>query len=312
MKFSIIGLLSASLAWSSLSAVSAEGSEAAREVNSSTCTPTTNNPTFSQEELYEMTTNFWSNFIYPKNCAQSHAINSSLLAENVQGRIDITRTFDGVELNTEYIFGLFCNLQTAASFNVLGTPINFTYTQFLGQGNLVANTVLVYFNLSSIGLVSPITIQSYINFDSCGRISQYDAAFKWMDWQFQTVSAAGAALIGTTNTTAAQDAIASQLATNICGVAQEYCTGELQQYDTLEACQSFLTEQIPFGEAWQLGMNTLVCRDVHVNMVPYRPSVHCPHIGPSGGGYCTNDRSYATFVENSFFTDEGAMLQIPS
>lgn len=32
---------------------------------------------------------------------------SGLLAEDVQGRVDITRTFDGRELNTAYLFGLF-------------------------------------------------------------------------------------------------------------------------------------------------------------------------------------------------------------
>ncbi|KAH8879169.1 hypothetical protein GQ53DRAFT_789476 [Thozetella sp. PMI_491] len=270
------------------------------------------NPIFSQEKLYELTTNFWTNFMYPNNCAQAQAINSDLLAENVQGRIDLTRTFVGAELNTEYLFGLFCNLQSGTSFNVLGSPVNFTYTQFVGQGNLVANTVLIYFNLSSVGLISPVSIQSYINFDSCGRISQYDAVFKWMDWQFQTVFAAAAALLGTTNLTLVQEEVAGLLATNICGVADSYCTGSLQQYNSTEECMGFLTQQVPFGEAWQLGMNTLVCRDMHVNMVPFRPDVHCAHIGPTGGGYCSNDRTYATSVEDVFFNDEEAMLQIPS
>ena len=32
--------------------------------------------------------------------------------------------------------------------------------------------------------------------------------------------------------------------------------------------------------------DNLVCRHLHVPMLPLRPSVHCPHIGPTGGDMC--------------------------
>jgi hypothetical protein len=203
-------------------------------------------------------------------------------------------------------------LQSSTGFNVLGAPLNYTFTQFVAQGNLVSNTVLINFNLSSLNLISPIQIQSYINFDADGKISQYDAVFKWLDWQFTTLIAAGAALLGTTNVTQVQAAITNLVAQSICATESQYCTGDLQQYADTDACMSFLTTQVPFGEAWQLGMNTLVCRDLHVNMLPYRPDVHCSHVGPTGGGYCTNDRDYSSFVTDHFFSDEAAMLQIPA
>lgn len=268
-------------------------------------------PVFSQKQLYNMTTIFWNNFMYPNNCAQAKTINSSLLAPNIQGRIDITRTFSGPELNTEYLFGLFCNLATSDSFNVVGAPINYTLTQFVGQGNLVSNTVLVYFNVSSLKLVSPVQIQTYINFDAQGRISQYDAVFKWQDWQFSTLGMAAANLLQNTNATQVQMTMTNLVAANICGAASKYCTGALQQYDSNDACMALLTQNVPFGEAWQLGMNTLTCRDLHVNMVPFRPQVHCPHIGPTGGGSCANDRDYAAYVTAPFFADTQAMLQVP-
>lgn len=40
-------------------------------------------------------------FMYPNNTIQATQINSTLFAENVQGRVDLTSTFDGRELNTE-------------------------------------------------------------------------------------------------------------------------------------------------------------------------------------------------------------------
>lgn len=42
---------------------------------------------------------------------------------------------------------------------------------------------------------------------------------------------------------------------------------------------------------------------VHQNMVPFRPSVHCPHIGKSGGGYCTDNTNYTGTVNQDFFTN---------
>lgn len=203
-------------------------------------------------------------------------------------------------------------MQSNSGFNVLGAPLDWKFTQFVAQGNLVSNTVLINFNLSSLNLISPIQIQSYINFDADGKLSQYDAVFKWLDWQFTTLIAAGAVLLGTTNTTVVQETITNLVAESICTTEVEYCVGDLQQYADKDACLSFLTTQVPFGEAWQLGMNTLVCRDLHVNMLPFRPDVHCAHVGPTGGGYCSDERDYSTYVTDPFFSDQGAMLQIPA
>lgn len=52
-----------------------------------------------------------------------------------------------------------------------------------------------------------------------------------------------------------------------------------------------------------IGQNTLLCRMVHQNMVPLRPAVHCPHIGPSGGGYCIDTPSYADTVGANYFSN---------
>lgn len=102
-------------------------------------------------------------------------------------------------------------------------------------------------------------------------MSQYDAVFKWMDWQFATLAVAAAKKLGLSDPVAVQAALTNATAGSICAAEAEYCVGDLKQYADTNACMSFLTTQIPFGEAWQLGMNTLSCRDIHVNMVPFRP-----------------------------------------
>lgn len=53
--------------------------------------PTCSNPDFPNftfDELLKLQTNFLDNFIYPANVEQAKAINSTLLAENAQGRVD--------------------------------------------------------------------------------------------------------------------------------------------------------------------------------------------------------------------------------
>jgi len=46
-------------------------------------------------------TRFADATMYPNNTAEASKINSTLFAVNVQGRVDLTSTFDGRELNTE-------------------------------------------------------------------------------------------------------------------------------------------------------------------------------------------------------------------
>jgi hypothetical protein len=91
------------------------------------------------------------------------------------------------------------------------------------------------------------------------------------------------------------------LSEEICETAQTYCNGTNTQYSSLTSCYQYLTQEVRFGEAYEFGRNTLVCGMVHQNMVPFRPSVHCPHIGPTGGGYCTDDMTYMSTVDQTYF-----------
>lgn len=53
----------------------------------------------------------------------------------------------------------------------------------------------------------------------------------------------------------------------------------------------------------RVNANTVACRFVHSAMLPLAPSVHCPHIGPSGGGACVDvpyAAYYSVFPPNAF------------
>lgn len=45
-------------------------------------------------------------FMSPNNTIQANSVNSTLFSQDVQGRVDLTNTFDGRELNTEVPFSL--------------------------------------------------------------------------------------------------------------------------------------------------------------------------------------------------------------
>lgn len=125
-------------------------------------------PEYTFDQLFQLQKTFLDEFIYPENGVQvrsilyltlppstdmapasgetdnrrphqAKSINASILAPNVQGRVDITRTFDGAELNTEYLFGLFANLAASPqAFTLLGIPTGYEITHFAASQNIAS------------------------------------------------------------------------------------------------------------------------------------------------------------------------------
>lgn len=262
-------------------------------------------PNFTFNELYSFTTTFLDAYMYPNNSAQALSINSTLFSEDVIGRVDATRDFVGRELNTEYIFGLFSELAlNPNSFSLLGAPMSYKITHFAASQNVAVNSAVVQFYSSTVGLTYPVEITFWATYNAQRQITQYDATFKWLQWNFDTLTAAMMQALNMTSDTAFETYATKMLASSICATAMDSCNGTNTQYESTEQCVAFLTTEVPFGNAYQLGFDTLLCRMAHQPMVPIRPSVHCSHIGPSGGEYCTNDRTYAGTVEEALFTNQ--------
>ena len=187
--------------------------------------------------------------------------------------------------------------------SLLGYPVNYTITHFTANQNIASAATIITFNFSSLGLVLPIEIDTWNLFDADGKILQYDATFKWFQYFMDTAIKAVMPAIEANTQQQAIQYFTAALASGICSTHQSYCNGTNQQYANYSSCVDFMTTQIRFGQAYELGMNTLLCRMVHQNMIPYRPAVHCPHIGPSGGNMCVDDRSYEYTVLQPYFTN---------
>ena len=171
------------------------------------------------------------------------------------------------------------------------------------------------FSFPALKATFPLIIDTWNVFNDNGEIIMYDAVFKHWTWAFETLFAQLSklpfpAIPGLPSPpdgpNQASQNIALHLAHSVCNTAITHCNGTTNtQYDSLPACIALLTDQtkVRFGKSYELGANTLLCRMVHQNMVPLRPDVHCPHIGPSGGGMCVDDREYQEVAKEAFFSN---------
>ncbi|KAL4860901.1 hypothetical protein BDV12DRAFT_204572 [Aspergillus spectabilis] len=257
-------------------------------------------PSSTFDELWTLQNTLWERFLYPANLEQINATDTSVFAEDVQGRVDITRTFDGRELNNEYIFGLFSDPE---HLSLVGVPIAYNITQFAANQNITSATTVFIFNATSFNTLVPITIDTWILYNADGKIAQYDATFRWFDWLLDTLLQAAGGLFNTTDAAQTQTNLGGLLASTICQTHEDYCHDEDQQYSSTDECVDFLTNKIRFGRAYELGRDTLLCREVHEHMVQYRPAEHCPHIGPTGGGYCVDDKAYEEVVTEKYYRE---------
>jgi len=79
------------------------------------------------------------------------------------------------------------------------------------------------------------------------------------------------------------------LGSHLTGV-QDVCTGVNQQFATDADCITFMNSIPHEVEGFGFGLgNSLGCRDWHLGLARFNPSIHCPHVGISGGGKCTNE-----------------------
>ncbi|KAF2206449.1 hypothetical protein CERZMDRAFT_29069, partial [Cercospora zeae-maydis SCOH1-5] len=96
----------------------------------------------------------------------------------------------------------------------------------------------------------------------------------------------------------------------LCPGIQQRCTGPNQQYADVATCILEL-ELKPFGSFDEVWGDNVACRLIHLILTQVRPDVHCPHVGPTGGGKCVNidysvdyfsDRQLYGIPEGSVFT----------
>ena len=153
-------------------------------------------PNYTFDELYNLQVKFFDNYIYPADVTQAMSINSTLLAENIQGRLEMTGTFNGRELNTEYLFGLFANLAANPnSLSLLGVPISYEILHFTADQYIASAATRLMFNITSLGVVIPVQVWTWIAWNELGEISEYDVSFRYWEWAIDYLLAAWSVIL---------------------------------------------------------------------------------------------------------------------
>lgn len=165
------------------------------------------------------------------------------------------------------------------------------------------------FNFTSLHLTIPVELGLWNVYNADGEILQYSATFKYWQWAVDTLISGAQESLGLPTPEKTVAFLTGAIAQNICDTAQTNCKGDNEQYTSNNDCLAFLTQKIRFGQAYELGRNTLLCRSVHQNMVPFRPDVHCSHIGKTGGGMCADDKTYLSTVADNYFTNAPFVMQ---
>ncbi|GAA5888855.1 hypothetical protein JCM6882_002878 [Rhodosporidiobolus microsporus] len=234
---------------------------------------------------------FQEEFLNPQ--ATVEAGRSPSLADDCVGRVDVTTTFEGQELNTEYLFGLFYNIRGENATSIIGFPSSQEIQTLIVEPPIVYFSGILHLSYPTINKTIPAQIDVITAWNDDLKIISYDASFRRWPHTFAYIVEQVAPQIAkelnepfhavSTNRSAL---LAKKAAVELCETAMNSCTGDNKQYESYDECYRFLTEERPWGGSMDGGLDTTWCRYVHRNMVPFRPDVHCSHIGPSGGDMC--------------------------
>ncbi|KAI9136444.1 hypothetical protein BKA69DRAFT_1129099 [Paraphysoderma sedebokerense] len=235
---------------------------------------------------YDAIENIYRGIIYPNNIQimRSAAVPENTFADVVHGRVNPLGDFDDVRGTLEYFYGL---SPSAGDRRITNTYIK----SFVSSCNVAASQVDIEFTYWATNRTINVTQQGFWRFDEANHVSEYDLDLinvgAWL--------AEGNRIAGTTDP---QANLLSRVNT-ICRVAQRFCVGPNQQYASMDECKSILLAKDPPDDDY-MDRDTVACRIVHAQLVPFNATCHCPHIGPTGGDSCFN-RSYDSYYLNAPF-----------
>uniref|UniRef100_A0A0W0G4J6 Uncharacterized protein n=1 Tax=Moniliophthora roreri TaxID=221103 RepID=A0A0W0G4J6_MONRR len=181
-------------------------------------------------------------------------------ADNVVGRVDVTTTFVGQQLNIEYFFGTFFTSAQQNTTQLIGSATNVTIAELVLQPPLVWASLVTDFAYRTIEQTYPLQVDVLFRLDENLLITSYDATLRRFPQLFTLtippLAKQIAKELGDTETKDDIALLAKRAANDTCTEHTLYCTGQDQQYDSFEQCYNFLTNEVPFGQPWEAGVNT--------------------------------------------------------
>jgi hypothetical protein len=81
------------------------------------------------------------------------------------------------------------------------------------------------------------------------------------------------------------------IANSLCPGIQFNCVGANQQYASVADCVAYVGS-LPTATWDKANQANIPCVSLHLLLTFMFPDIHCPHVGPTGGGFCTNAHVY--------------------
>ncbi|KAK4163294.1 hypothetical protein QBC43DRAFT_66533 [Cladorrhinum sp. PSN259] len=220
------------------------------------------------------------------------SVPKGLFNKNVVGRVDPVGNFTGIDHSIEYFVALSPLPQANPASAAITRAV---ITEFSSECRDVASSV-VYLYTSVVNPGSPddgkplppLKQVAFWKFDEEGAVLKYDA---WIPNLNSWLEATTGAHISDRN-------FQMYSIQEICAATQMRCTGGNTQWNSIGECVAVLSKKKygSYDEAWG---DNIVCRTIHLVLTQVRPDVHCPHVGPTGGGKCVD----VPYPEN-YFSDE--------
>ncbi|PPJ50226.1 hypothetical protein CBER1_07179 [Cercospora berteroae] len=233
-------------------------------------------------EIYGLT-------VYPNNVpilkqGCDKALRPGLFSPYATGRVSPVGDFTGFNDSCEYFFALAPNPEDQ-EFQGLGIyqadVVEFTS----GCPNIAASVVYLRTakydqNTRQIDPNVPVSTLAQVafwQFDAYGQVERYHAWITNLEaWIKAGTGVDFSALL-----------YQKFVPVVLCPGIQQRCTGQYQQYLDVTTCILEL-ELKPFGSFDEVWGDNVACRLIHLILTQVRPDIHCPHVGPTGGGKCVD------------------------
>jgi len=230
-------------------------------------------------------TQVYERLLYPTPIAimeEGEAAVADLFSPNVQGRVSPVGSFSDFTSVQEYFYGL------GAASKITKVTIE----KMAVLGNYVSIWVVLFFDNSAQGTPSyNLTQTGFFTFDNTNHIVSMDLDILNLGWALDGDSA--------TNATTRNNIINGVCTTLV--VSPGFCPPSADPtgyYSNFTDCVNFM-QSITYGTWAHANSNTVICRSLHTILTAFRPDVHCPHAGKTGGMKCV-DTPYSSFYDETF------------
>ncbi|KAJ7932816.1 hypothetical protein B0H13DRAFT_2227550 [Mycena leptocephala] len=244
------------------------------------------------QKIYDLT-------VFPANVKiitdGASAVPAGLFNQNATGRVTPLGEFVGFQDSIEYFFGL-APLPTSNARN--NAFSNATLAEFTSGCPEVAASV-VYLTLSTFNpdnstgpFITVLKEIAFWRFDDEGAVLKYDAWIPDLDLYLNVSHGFDVYTPAAMNNTIQ----------GICQLQAQTCVGNNAVYNGVSDCTQTLAAK-PFGRSDETWGDNVVCRMIHVVLTKIRPEVHCPHVGPTGGGKCVDVAYNDVYFNDEFLFD---------